>query len=59
MARSGDHEVIVAEQSGKIVAFCHVYALPALDKPPEAVVQALVVDQATSSDAERMHAVAK
>jgi GNAT superfamily N-acetyltransferase len=49
VARSGDHEVIVAEQSGQIIAFCHVYARPALDKPPEAVVQALVVDQASRS----------
>jgi len=42
--RSGDHALIVAEENGPIVAFCHVYARPALDKLPEAVVQALVVD---------------
>jgi GNAT superfamily N-acetyltransferase len=30
-----------------VVALCHIYARPALDKPPEAVVQALVVDQAS------------
>jgi len=42
--RSGDHALIVAEGNGPIVAFCHVYARPALDKLPEAVVQALVVD---------------
>ena len=42
---SAGHLLIVAEEEGSIVAFCHVYARPALDKPPEAVVQALVVDQ--------------
>ena len=43
--RSDSHALIVAEHEGAIVALCHVYARPALDKPPEAVVQALVVDQ--------------
>jgi GNAT superfamily N-acetyltransferase len=41
-----DHIVFVAGQGGRTVALCHVYARPALDKPPEAVVQALVVDAA-------------
>ena len=40
-----DHVLLVAEQAGHLIALCHVYARPALDKPPEAVVQALVVDQ--------------
>lgn len=40
------HSLLVAEDGGRIIALCHVYARPALDKPPEAVVQALVVDQA-------------
>ena len=46
MTRSEDHALIVAEQDGRIVALCHTFARPALNKPPEAVVQALVVDQA-------------
>ena len=41
-----DHAVLVADRGGTLVAFCHVYARPALDKPLEAVVQALVVDAA-------------
>jgi GNAT superfamily N-acetyltransferase len=45
VTRSQDHAVMVAEQNGSIVALLHMYARPALDKPPEAVVQALVVDQ--------------
>jgi GNAT superfamily N-acetyltransferase len=43
---AAEHAVLVAERAGSAVAFCHVYARPALDKPPEAVVQALVVDAA-------------
>ena len=46
VAASKDHSLIVAEKEGQVAAFCHVYIGPALDKPPEAVVQALVVDQA-------------
>jgi GNAT superfamily N-acetyltransferase len=34
------------KKGGALVALCHVFARPALDKPPEAIVQALVVDQA-------------
>jgi GNAT superfamily N-acetyltransferase len=49
VVQSEDHAVIVAEQDGYIVAFCHIYARPALDKPPEAVVQAMVVDHACRS----------
>jgi GNAT superfamily N-acetyltransferase len=46
VAQSADHTLIVAEEDGSVVALCHIYARPALDKPPEAVVQALVVDRA-------------
>jgi GNAT superfamily N-acetyltransferase len=46
VAGSADHTLMIADQAGRVVAFCHAYARPALDKPPEAVVQALVVDQA-------------
>jgi GNAT superfamily N-acetyltransferase len=39
------HALMVAEQAGRVIGLCHLYVRPALDKPPEAVVQALVVDQ--------------
>jgi GNAT superfamily N-acetyltransferase len=42
-----DHAVLVGDKAGCLIALCHVYARPALDKPPEAVVQALVVDGAS------------
>jgi GNAT superfamily N-acetyltransferase len=44
VTRSADHAVMVGEEDGRVIALCHLYARPALDKPPEAVVQALVVD---------------
>jgi GNAT superfamily N-acetyltransferase len=47
VARSQDHAVMVAAHGGRVVALCHMFQRPALDKPPEAVVQALVVDQAS------------
>lgn len=37
------HALLVGEREGHLVALLHVYARPALDKPPEAIVQALVV----------------
>src|ERR1700747_1479440 len=40
-----DHAVFVAEQDGRVVAFLHLYERPAFDKPPEVVVQAIVVAQ--------------
>lgn len=40
------HVVMVAEHARRVVALCHCYVRPALDKPPEVVVQALVVDTA-------------
>jgi GNAT superfamily N-acetyltransferase len=47
VTRSADHAVMVGEDDdGRVIALCHLYARPALDKPPEAVVQALVVDLA-------------
>lgn len=41
------HDLFVGDLGGKIVSLLHVYARPALDKPPEAVVQALVVASET------------
>ena len=43
MAAEG-HAIFVGELDARIVGLLHIYARPALDKPPEAVVQALVVD---------------
>ena len=40
-----DHAVLVGEQDGRVVALLHLYERPAFDKPPEVIVQALVVDQ--------------
>ena len=34
VVQSGDHALMVAEQGGRIIALCHTYARPALDKPP-------------------------
>ena len=39
-----DHHVAVAEADGRIVGLLHVFERPALEKPCEAVVQAIVVD---------------
>ena len=39
------HGVFIAEVDGKPVALLHLFERPALEKPPEAVVQALVVDR--------------
>ena len=40
------HRLIVAERQGEVVGVLHVFERPALEKPCEAVVQALVVDGA-------------
>ena len=42
---AGGHCLLVAECEGRIAGFCHVFARPALEKPPEAIVQAMAVDQ--------------
>jgi GNAT superfamily N-acetyltransferase len=41
------HRALVAELDGRIVGLLHVFERPALEKPSEAVVQALVVDEAS------------
>jgi GNAT superfamily N-acetyltransferase len=43
--KTGDHHVAVAEQDGRVAGVLHVFARPALEKPCEAVVQALVVEE--------------
>jgi GNAT superfamily N-acetyltransferase len=45
VAASSGHSLLVAERGTRIVGLLHIYARPALEKPPEAVVQALVVDR--------------
>lgn len=43
---AADHHVAVAEHDGRVAGLVHAFARPALEKPYEAVVQALVVDPA-------------
>ena len=42
---AADHYATVAERAGRVVGLLHVFERPALEKPCEAVVQALVVDE--------------
>ena len=44
------HHLLVCEQDGQILGFCHMFARPALEKPPEAIVQSLVVDAEARQD---------
>ena len=44
------HRVIVAEIESKVVGILHMFERPALEKPCEAVVQALVVDSEARSN---------
>lgn len=37
------HAVLVGDRAGQVIALLHLYARPALEKPPEVIVQALVV----------------
>ena len=43
--RSASRALAVAEVAGDVAGFLHVFARPALEKPPEAVVQAMAVDR--------------
>ena len=43
---AADHRVVVAEHDGRVAGLMHVFVRPALEKPCEAVVQAMVVDEA-------------
>jgi ribosomal protein S18 acetylase RimI-like enzyme len=43
------HRIVVAEIGGKVVGVLHVFERPALEKPYEAIVQALVVDSEARS----------
>ena len=44
-----DHRIVVADVEGKVVGVLHMFERPALEKPCEAVVQALVVDSEARS----------
>lgn len=44
VAGADGHGLLVAELAGRVIAFLHLFGRPALEKPPEAIVQALVVD---------------
>lgn len=41
---SADHCFVVAEFDGQVAGILHVFRRPALEKPCEAIVQALVID---------------
>jgi GNAT superfamily N-acetyltransferase len=45
IAKTPDHSLFVAEWPGQVIGLLHLYVRPALDKPPEVIVQALVVDE--------------
>jgi len=40
-----DHEMLIAEIEENVVGLMHIFVRPALEKPVEAIVQALVVDE--------------
>lgn len=45
LATADGHHLLVAELNGGYIAgFCHMFSRPALEKPPEIIVQSLVVD---------------
>lgn len=46
IAAAGGHVIFGAEANGLLAGFCHAFVRPALEKPPEVVVQSLVVDSA-------------
>lgn len=50
IANTAGHHILVAELEGHMAGFCHMFARPALEKPPEAVLQSLVVDAAYRQD---------
>ena len=46
IAGFGGHALFGAETNGQLAGVCHAFVRPALEKPPEVVVQSLVVDTA-------------
>jgi GNAT superfamily N-acetyltransferase len=45
VANAAGHLVLVAEINGSVQGLVHAYIRPAMEKPPEPVIQALVVDR--------------
>ena len=45
-----EHSVLVAETAGRVVGLMHIFARPAIENPREAVIQAIVVDEASRRD---------
>jgi GNAT superfamily N-acetyltransferase len=46
IANTTGHTILVAECEARPVGLVHFYTRPALDKPPEVIVQAIVIDAA-------------
>jgi GNAT superfamily N-acetyltransferase len=46
IANAAGHAIMVAECAARPVGLVHLYVRPALDKPPEVIVQAIVIDAA-------------
>lgn len=46
VSRRPDHRLLIAEAASGLVGFAHAFLRPAIEKPVEVVVQALVVDPA-------------
>jgi GNAT superfamily N-acetyltransferase len=45
VVKAPDRALFVAGQDGGVIGLLHLYVRPALDKPPEVIVQALVVEE--------------
>jgi GNAT superfamily N-acetyltransferase len=45
VAQAAGHALFVADIERRVIGLLHLYARPALEKPPEVIVQALVVDE--------------
>jgi GNAT superfamily N-acetyltransferase len=46
IANTTGHAILLAECEARPVGLVHLYVRPALDKPPEVIVQAIVIDVA-------------
>jgi ribosomal protein S18 acetylase RimI-like enzyme len=46
VVKSPEHSAFVCETGGKVVGSLHISGRPALEKPAEAIIQSIVVDQA-------------
>jgi GNAT superfamily N-acetyltransferase len=46
IASTAGHAILLAECEARPVGLAHLYVRPALDKPPEVIIQAIVIDAA-------------